>query len=360
MDKKTPLYAYHVKAGAAMTEFAGYSMPVQYTDILKEHMAVRTEVGLFDVSHMGEVLVAGPGALPYLNQLLTNDFTGMAVGRVRYSPMCNPQGGVIDDLLIYRMGPETYLAVVNAGNHDKDVAWMRQQRFDDVTLTDISDTVAQLALQGPRAKAVLAKLTDEAGLPAKYYTFKDKVAVAGIPTLVSKTGYTGEDGYELYCDADKAGALWEAVISAGEGEGLTLCGLGARDTLRLEAAMPLYGHEMDDSVSPLETGLDFAVKMNKPDFIGKAALAAKGEPAITRVGLKVTGRGIIREHCPLFLDGKPVGHTTSGTFLPYLKGAYAMALVEKTAAQVGAPLTALVRGREIAAQVVSLPFYKKA
>ena len=360
MEKKTPLYDCHIDIGAKMTPFAGYLMPIQYTDIIEEHMAVRTKVGIFDVSHMGEVLISGRDALKNINYLFTNDFTSMTDGRVRYSPMCNPEGGVIDDLLIYRLAQDTYLVVVNASNREKDVAWMQAQLFGQVELQDISDAVAQIALQGPHAKTVLAKLTNEACIPEKYYTFSNDCAVSGINCLISRTGYTGEHGYELYCAATDAPALWNALFEAGKDEGLLPCGLGARDTLRLEAAMPLYGHEMDDAVSPLETGLDFGVKLQKDDFIGKSALVAKGEPKITRVGLKVTGRGIVREHCPVFINNEKIGETTSGTFLPYLNGAFAMALVDRKHAALGTAVSVEVRGRRIEAEIVALPFYKKA
>ena len=343
-----------------MVPFAGYSMPVQYTDIIEEHMAVRTGLGIFDVSHMGEVIISGPDALGNINYLFTNDFTNMSDGRVRYSPMCNDDGGVIDDLLIYRMSQDKYLVVVNASNREKDVSWMKDHLFGQAVLEDISDSVAQIALQGPKSEAVLAKLTGSSCLPEKYYTFLDGCNVAGVECLISQTGYTGEHGYELYCAADSARKLWDALMTAGKDEGLKPCGLGARDTLRLEAAMPLYGHEMDETVSPLETGLDFGVKLQKENFIGKRALEARGEPKITRVGLKVTGRGIVREHCSVFLGEEKVGTTTSGTFLPFLNGAYAMALLDKHCSALGTALSVEVRGRRIDTEVVALPFYKKS
>ncbi len=360
MEKKTPLFDFHVDSGAKIVPFAGYSMPVQYTDIIEEHMAVRQKAGIFDVSHMGEVIISGSDALANINYLFTNDFTSMTDGRVRYSPMCNLDGGVIDDLLIYRMGQNKYMVVVNASNREKDVEWMKSHLFGEVDLADVSDSIAQIALQGPNSKTILAKLTAEISIPEKYYTFIDNCEVAGVICLVSQTGYTGEHGYELYCDTKDALKLWNALLQAGKDEGLIPCGLGARDTLRLEASMPLYGHEMDDSVSPLETGLDFGVKMQKDIFIGKSALVAKGEPKIARVGLKVTGRGIIREHSAVFIGENQIGETTSGTFLPFLDGAYAMALVDKAHSAVGTVLSVNVRGRMIDAEIVPLPFYKKS
>ena len=359
MEKKTVLYDTHVALGAKIVPFAGFLMPVQYSDIIAEHNAVRTNVGLFDVSHMGEIILEGEDAIANLNHLLTNDYTKMNVGKVRYGPMCYENGGVVDDLLVYKMSETKYYIVVNASNKDKDYEWMKEHIFGNVTLTDISDTVAQVAIQGPASNEVLAKLTDVSQLPEKYYTFREDIMVGNINCLVSQTGYTGEFGYELYCDAAEGPALWDLIMEAGKDIGILPCGLGARDTLRLEAAMPLYGHEMDENITPLETGLGFAVKMNKEEFIGKKGMEEKGEPKITRVGLKVTGKGIVREHVEIAKDGNVIGHTTSGTFLPYLKGAYAMALVPKEYAEPGTELTALVRGRQIACAVTALPFYRR-
>ena len=361
MERKTPLYGRHVEGGGKLVPFAGYLLPVQYpTGVIAEHLAVRRQAGLFDVSHMGEVLFRGPDALANLNRLLTNDFTNLAVGRVRYSPMCNDAGGVVDDLIVYRLGEESYLAVVNAANREKDVDWMRAHLSGRVEMEDLSDGIAQLALQGPRSREILARLMPEGEIPQKYYSFTREATVAGMCCLVSRTGYTGEHGYEIYLSNEDAPKLWDLLLEAGREDGLIPCGLGARDTLRLEAAMPLYGHEMDDAITPLETGLDFAVKLAKPDFIGKAAIEAKNPPAIRRVGLKVTGRGIVREHCPLYLGEREVGHSTSGTHCPFLGGAYAMALVDADCAAEGTALEADVRGRRVAVQVVPLPFYQAA
>jgi aminomethyltransferase len=349
-----------VAAGGKIVPFAGYLLPVQYTDVIAEHMSVRERAGLFDVSHMGEVMVSGKGALPYLNRLLANDFTGMRDGRVRYSPMCNPGGGIIDDLIVYRFSEDRYMIVVNASNREKDVDWMLEQLHGEAELEDISDRVAQLALQGPGAKKILARLCDAEKLPVKYYTFTDNNIVAGVECLISQTGYTGEFGYELYCNPAGAVKLWDAILEAGREDGLIPCGLGARETLRLEAAMPLYGHEMNDEISPLETGLAFAVKLQKPDFIGKAAIESRGAPKIARVGLKMTGRGIAREHNPVYLGDRQIGETTSGTHCPYLGGAYAMALVNIDSSATGANLEVEVRGRRIPAEIVALPFYQRA
>ena len=360
MELKTPLYDAHVKAGGKIVEFGGYLLPVQYeTGVIKEHMAVRTQAGLFDVSHMGEVLCEGKDALANLNQILTNDFTNMVDGQARYSPICNEHGGTVDDLIVYKKSDEHYFIVVNAANKDKDYQWMLRHQFGEVTFKDVSSEYAQLALQGPKAMEILKKLTAEESIPEKYYHAVFDAEVAGIPCIVSKTGYTGEDGVELYLASEKAEEMWDTLLEAGKEEGLVPCGLGARDTLRMEAAMPLYGHEMNDDITPLETGLKFAVKMAKNDFIGKSALEEKGTSSIKRIGLKVTGRGIIREHQDVYAGDRKIGHTTSGTHCPYLGYPIAMALVDADSVEIGDTVEADVRGRRVAAEVVALPFYKR-
>lgn len=360
MEKKTPLYDAHVKAGGKVVPFAGYLLPVQYgSGVIKEHMAVRTQAGLFDVSHMGEVLCEGKDALANLQKLLTNNFDNMVDGQARYSPMCNEKGGTVDDLIVYKHSDDHYFIVVNAANKDKDYQWMLDHQFGEVTFTDVSDQYAQLALQGPKAMEILKKLTAEENIPKKYYHAVFDTEAAGMPCIISKTGYTGEDGVEIYLASEYAKRMWDAILEAGKEEGIIPCGLGARDTLRLEAAMPLYGHEMDDEVTPLETGLNFAVKMAKEDFIGKAALETKGEPRIKRIGLKVTGRGIIREHADVYVGEKCIGHTTSGTHCPYLGYPVAMALVDADWGKLGSKVSVEVRGRMIEAEVVALPFYKR-
>ena len=360
MELKTPLYDAHVKAGGKIVPFAGYLLPVQYaTGVIKEHMAVRTQAGLFDVSHMGEVLCEGKDALANLQMLLTNNFDNMVDGQARYSPMCNEEGGTVDDLIVYKKADEKYLIVVNAANKDKDYEWMLTHQFGEVTFKDVSDQYAQLALQGPRALDLLKKLTAEENIPEKNYYAVFDAEVAGIPCIVSRTGYTGEDGVELYLESSKAEKMWDVLLKTGKEEGLIPCGLGARDTLRMEAAMPLYGHEMDDETTPLETGLKFAVKMKKEEFIGKKALEEQGEPKRTRVGLKVTGRGIIREHQDVYLNGEQIGCTTSGTHCPYLGYPIAMALVESGSVELGTVVQVEVRGRQVEAEVVALPFYKR-
>ena len=362
MELKTPLYDAHVKAGGKIVPFAGYLLPVQYgTGVITEHMAVREKAGLFDVSHMVEVLCQGKDALANLQKLLTNDFTNMVDGQARYSPMCNENGGTVDDLIVYKRGDNDYFIVVNAANKDKDYQWMLDHQFGEVTFTDASSQYGQIALQGPKAMEILKKLTAEENIPKKYYHAVFDTEVAGIPCIISKTGYTGEDGVELYLASENAEKMWDTLLEAGKDEGLIPCGLGARDTLRMEAAMPLYGHEMDDEISPLETGLKFAVKMGKEeDFIGKKAMEERGEPKITRIGLKVTGRGIIREHQDIYIGEKKIGHTTSGTHCPFLGYPIAMALVDAGSVEIGNKVEVDVRGRKVEAEVIALPFYKRA
>lgn len=354
---KTPLYEKHVANGGKIVPFAGYLLPVQYeAGVIREHNAVRQGVGLFDVSHMGEVAFRGPDALANIQRLLCNHFESLQDGRVRYSPMLNAQGGVIDDVLVYRYAQDDYLMVVNAANRHKDVRHILAERFGNVVIEDISDQMAQLALQGPLAEKVMKTLVPEHKIPQKYYSFLPRVAVGKVNVLLSRTGYTGENGFELYCAPADAPALFDTLVEAGAPFGLQLCGLGCRDTLRMEAAMPLYGHEMDDSVSPLETALGNYVKMDKPDFIGKEALLASGVPRRARIGLRMVGRGIAREHFPVFCDGQAIGHTTSGTHCPTV-GPVAMALVEASHQTVGDTVQVEIRGALVDAQIVPLPFY---
>lgn len=360
MELKTPLYDIHIKYGGKPVPFAGYLLPIQYsTGITAEHMATRTAAGLFDVSHMGEILIEGENALKNIQNLVCNDCSGMYDGQIKYSPMLNERGGVVDDLLIYKYNDSKYLLVVNASNKDKDVEWVKNHIFGSAEYKDISNEIAQLAIQGPRAAEIVSKLCNAEDLPQKYYSFKDNVPIAGINCMVSKTGYTGEDGFEIYTKSEYAVDLWEKLMSAGSDSGLIPCALGARDTLRLEASMPLYGHEMTDDISPLETGLGFFVKMQKDDFIGKKALEEKGEPKLKRIGLEVTDRGIAREHCKVFQNGKEIGMTTSGTMCPFIKKAVAMALVDTSFGNEDDEIKIEVRGKLLSAKAVRLPFYKK-
>ena len=355
MERKTPLYDLHVSIGGKIVPLAGYLLPVQYEGVIKEHMAVRQDCGLFDVSHMGEVLLEGDNALSALNHLLANDFSGMTDGQVRYSPMLNEQGGSVDDLVVCRIRENRYLLVVNAANQEKDADWMREHLPDGVAMTDVSDNWAQMALQGPRSREILARIAAEEDIPRKYYHFNSKATVAGIDCMLSRTGYTGELGYEIYTAPENAAILFQRLLD----EGATPCGLGARDTLRLEASMPLYGHEMTDDISPMEAGLGWAVKADTHDFVGREAMLRRGVPR-TRIGLQMTGKGIAREKQDVYLGEERIGHVTSGTHLPFLGGAYAMALVKTGRVQEGDSVEVDVRGRRVAARVVPLPFYKRA
>ena len=360
MERKTPRYDIHIKEGGKIVPFAGYLLPVQYqTGVIREHMAVRQQAGLFDVSHMGEILFTGPTALDTLNHLFTNDYTNMPLNKVRYGVMCNEKGGTIDDLVVYKFGSETYLVVVNAANREKDYAHMAANALEGTKCEDISDTVAQIALQGPRAPEILASLLPVESIPKGYYTAIPLAEIDGMKCMISRTGYTGELGYEIYTASENAPRLWKLLREAGNEFGCIPAGLGARDTLRLEAAMPLYGHEMDEEITPLEAGLDFGVKLNKAEFIGRKALIAAGAPKRIRIGLEVTGRGIIREHQDVFASGVSIGRTTSGTHCPYLGKAVAMALVSAGSVKEGDDVEVDVRGRRVTARVVPLPFYTR-
>ena len=347
--------------GGRMVDFAGYSLPVQYEGVLREHTAVRTSAGLFDVSHMGEVAVEGPRAFAFVQNLVTNDMAGMTDGQVRYSPMCRDDGGTVDDLLVYRQAEDRYLLVVNAANRLKDVAFMTANNPMAADIRDISDGIAQLAIQGPMAPAIMAKVVDES-LAAPGHTIPLQ-AMCRWPA--SAVWCPGPDipvrmVSSSYCRAGDGPALWDALMTAG-GDGIYPCGLGARDTLRLEAAMPLYGHELSDSITPLEAGLGFFVKLDKDGFVGREALLEQKREGIPRrrAGIVLTDRGIAREGARIFREGEEVGVVTSGTQSPTLRQAIAMALVTPPCNKPGLDVEVLVRGRMLKARTVKLPFYKR-
>jgi aminomethyltransferase len=352
--KRTPLRDFHAAHGARLVDFAGWEMPVQYRSILEEHKAVRRTAGLFDVSHMGEVDVRGPDAGKFLNRLVTNDVSKLFPGRVLYSPMCYPNGGVVDDLLVYMRAPDNYFLCINAGNIDQDLAWIREQSANfNVTITDRSADYALLAVQGPRAAGIVgAKL----GL-VKYYHFTE-ATVAGVHCIASRTGYTGEDGFELYHAAADAVSLATALLEAGKPHGLELAGLGARDSLRLEAGYPLYGHEITAEISPLTAGLGWTVKLDKgSDFIGRDALKLEKENGgVKRIVFFRTGdRRIVRADTPVLSnDGAVVGRVVSGTLSPILNEAIGSALVSVAAA--AQPLAADIRGTRLSLNVTKPPF----
>ena len=361
--KRTPLFDAHRELGARLVEFGGWEMPVQYSGILEEHRAVRERAGLFDVSHMGEFRVEGPGAQSFLNWLVPNDVSHLAINQALYSQLCRPDGGTVDDLLIYHLGDERYMTVVNAGTLEKDWAWIDEHAAGraDVTITNVSDETALIALQGPLALTILQPLT-ETDLSAIAYYHCLPGTVAGIECLISRTGYTGEDGVELYHPANRAVELWRALLKAGEPHGLLPAGLGARDTLRLEAGYCLYGHELSDDITPLEAGLGWTVKLNKDsDFIGKQALVTEKRDGLRRklVGIKLSERGIPRAGYPILRDGQPIGEVTSGTMCPTLGHAAALGFVPPGAAVPGEELAVEIRGKTIPAVVTPLPFYKR-
>lgn len=358
---RTPLYEEHIKLGGRMVEFAGYLLPVQYEQgVIAEHNAVRKNAGLFDVSHMGELVITGEDALANVQYILANDFQDMTIGQARYSPMCNEGGGIIDDLIVYKLSEISYMLVVNASNKEKDFDWITTNLFGDAELENISDSLVQISLSGPESEKILLELADKKYIPKKNYTFIEKAVVSDIECIVSRTGYTGEDGFEFYCSNLDGVKLWRLLLGAGQKYGLIPCGLGARDTLRMEAGMPLYGHEMNDDISPLEAGLSHFVNMNKSYFVGLDGILERGLVEKVRVGLKLISRGIVREECTLYFEDMEVGVTTSGNMAPYLGYAIAMAMVDKRFSNIGNTLEADVRGKRLAVEVVELPFYKRA
>lgn len=357
LPQTTPLNAFHRTHGGRMVDFAGWDMPVQYKSILEEHKAVRTRCGLFDVSHMGEAEVRGPEALKFLQHLVTNDCSKLFPGRVLYTVMCYPHGGVVDDLLVYMRGEGDYLLCINAGNIAKDIAWMQEQaRGFNCTVTDRSPDYGQLAIQGPAAAALVQTLTKTHLAAIKYYHFVHG-EVAGVKCLISRTGYTGEDGVELYCAAADSVRLAEAVVAAGGPFGLELTGLGARDSLRLEAGFPLYGHEITDQITPLTAGLGWVVKFDKGAFIGSDVLKAEKEKGSAKkiVFFKTGDRRIVRAETPVLNPaGAVVGTVVSGTLSPMLNEAIGSALVEVAAAR--EPLAVDIRGTKLNLSLVKPPF----
>jgi aminomethyltransferase len=366
--KRTPLFEQHRALGARMVEFGGWEMPVWYAGIAAEHLAVRSRVGLFDVSHMGEFIVNGRHGLAFLRRTLTNDAAALAPGQAQYTLIPNAEGGTVDDLLVYRLpddagGHPVFLLVVNAANIDVDRDWLRAQIRPDekVKLDDRSDDFGLLALQGPRAAAVLAELTRLPVWSMPHYEF-ERGEVAGAQALVSRTGYTGEDGFEIMAEAGEIAAIWQALLAAGAAHEITPVGLGARDSLRLEATLPLYGHELDAETSALEAGLGKFVRLDKPEMVGGDRLRREKAEGIARklICLEMTGRGIPRQGYTVLADGQPIGAITSGTQSPTLGKAIGMAYVSPAFAAVGTELAVEIRDQAIAAQVVRRPFYRRS
>jgi len=359
---ETPLHDRHVALGARLIEFGGWLMPVQYSGILDEHRAVRERAGLFDLSHMGELFVEGPQAGAALAAALVSNPPALAIGRAHYSMICAEDGGIIDDLIVYRLAEERFLVVANASNaHIVSDALVERLAGFRAVLDDRSLAMALCAVQGPRSVDIVGPLTDVDLGALRYYAIGEG-RVAGIPALVARTGYTGEDGFEIFVDNARALELWDALTAAGEPHGLAPVGLGARDTLRLEAGMPLYGNDLDRSTNPFEAGLGRVVKLDKPDdFVGRAALekVARDGPARKLVGLVVDGRGIARHGYPVYRETRRTGEVTSGTHSPSLGRAIAMAYVAPPDAETGTILDVEIREQRVPARVVDLPFYRR-
>ncbi|MCG7345149.1 glycine cleavage system aminomethyltransferase GcvT [Sporosarcina sp. ACRSL] len=360
--KRTALFDSYQQYGGKTIDFGGWELPVQFSSIKAEHEAVRTKAGLFDVSHMGEVFVSGDDALAFLQGIVTNDVSKLKDGQAQYTAMCYENGGTVDDLLIYKRKENDYLLVVNASNIDKDVEWMKQHATGDVVIDDRSDEFGLLALQGPKAQEVLQKLTSEPLDEIKFFRFNEDVDIAGHQVLVSRTGYTGEDGFEIYGSPESIVALWPAILEAGEEEGVVPAGLGARDTLRFEAGLPLYGQELSKDISPLEAGLAFVVKLNKEaDFIGKDVLAAQKENGVSRklVGLEMIDKGIPRTGYKVFIGEEEIGEVTTGTQSPTLKKNIGFALLVSEHTAEGTEVEVEIRGKRLKAVLVATPFYKR-
>ena len=358
--RRTPLHERHREAGARLVPFAGWEMPVQYTSVIEEHRAVRQAAGLFDVSHMGQLAVRGPGAERFLDRLTPNAVARLAAGRAHYSALLDERGTYLDDILVYRLAAEDFLLVVNASNAERDAEWVRRHAAGDAEVADESDRWALLALQGPRAAGILAPLVDLDLGAVRYYGFA-RGRVDGEPALVSRTGYTGEDGFELYLEPEAAPRIWARLLEAGSPAGLVPAGLGARDTLRLEAGMALYGHELDETTTPWEAGLDWTVKLEKGDFLGRDALVRQREAGVGRrlVGFDVTGRGIARQGHAILHDGRQVGVVTSGSWSPTFERALGMGYVEAGLAEPGREVEISVRERPVAARLAAIPFYQR-
>ncbi|MCL2678484.1 MAG: glycine cleavage system aminomethyltransferase GcvT [Clostridiales bacterium] len=359
--KKTALYDQHVALGGKIIDFGGWALPVQFKGIIEEHLTVRRRAGLFDVSHMGEILVEGPDALDFVQYLVTADVARAAAGQVVYSPMCYEDGGVVDDLLVYKYSQEKLLLVVNAANAAKDWAWINEQKRGEVTLSDLSCETAQIALQGPRSQKILAKLSDADLDALGFYHFYPQVEVAGLSVLLSRTGYTGEDGFEFYLPNAQAESLWLSLLEAGREEGLEPVGLGARDTLRFEAALPLYGQEISREINPLEAGLGFFVSADKGDYLGREALAKVRAEGLKRrlAGFVMVGRGVARSHFPVEKDGREIGFVTTGSYAPSLGQNFGLALVEAPFAKTGESIDVMIRGKAVEAQIIARPFVPK-
>jgi len=362
--KQTPLFPLYKQYGGKTIDFGGWNLPVQFSSIKEEHEAVRTKAGLFDVSHMGEIVVKGKDSVAFLQKMLTNDIAKIKNGGAQYAAMCYENGGTVDDLLTYKLADDHYLLVVNASNIDKDFSWLKEHIEEEVEVVNLSEDYAQLALQGPLAGKVIQKMNPTIDLSTiDYFQFQRNQTLAGKEVLLSRTGYTGEDGFEIYCDSKDAGDLWQEILAAGKEDGVIPCGLGARDTLRFEATLALYGQELSPEISPLEAGIGFAVKLNKEaDFIGKTALLAQKEQGIARklVGVEMIDRGIPRHGYKVYANGELIGEVTTGTQSPTLKKNIGLVLLNTEYAKLGQEIEIEIRGKYVKAKIVATPFYKRA
>lgn len=362
MAKKTPLYEEHLKAGGKVVDYAGWFLPVEYKGLVPEHEAVRNRVGMFDVSHMGEITLLGKDARRFADYLTTNNIQTLADGRVIYGFLCDENGGVVDDLLTYKASEEDIYLVVNAANVDKDYQWILDHKEGfDVEVKNVSDETGEVAVQGPNAEKTLQKLTDYDLSSIPFFAFRRNVMIAGVECMISRTGYTGEDGFEVYSTREGIVKVWNAVLEAGAEFGIEPCGLGCRDTLRFEAALPLYGHEISAEITPLEAGFKFFVDLEKEDFIGKKALSEQHAAGAPRkiIGLELLGKGIAREGMKIVKDGKEIGYVTTGYLSPTLKKAIANVLLEADKAVLDSDVKVLVRNREVDAKLISKRFLNK-
>ncbi|NLC67865.1 MAG: glycine cleavage system aminomethyltransferase GcvT [Clostridiaceae bacterium] len=359
--KRTVLHETHSGLGAKMAEFAGWLLPTWYSGIIEEHERVRKAAGIFDVSHMGEIMAEGPDAGEFIQKLVTNNIENMKTGRARYSPMCYPNGGTVDDILIYKLSDTKYLLVVNAANTEKDFNWMKSMACGRTEIKDVSGEYALLAVQGPRAVHILKKMTDFPLESMKPFDFVGSVPVAGVDCMLSRTGYTGEDGFELFVSPWDAKQLWDKILEEGKDEGLVPAGLGARDTLRLEAAMPLYGHELSEDITPLEAGLERFVKFDKGDFTGRDALLKQKEEGLSRqlTGFEMLDSGIPRNGHRVQVGDEVIGFVTSGSFIPTMKKNVGMALLKRKYCKMGTEIEVVVRNKTLKARITKLPFYTR-
>jgi len=360
--KRTPLFEVYKDYGAKTIDFGGWDLPVQFSSIKEEHEAVRTKAGLFDVSHMGEIAVKGTDSLKYLQKMMTNDISKLKNSGAQYTAMCYENGGTVDDLLVYKIEEDHYLLVVNASNIEKDFNWLQDHAEGNVELKNLSEDMAQLAIQGPLAEKVLQKLAGKNLSDIGFFKFQQDVDLNGKKALVSRTGYTGEDGFEVYCDAKDAAALWNEILEAGKEEGVIPCGLGARDTLRFEANLALYGQELSPDITPLEAGIGFAVKVNKEaDFIGKEVLKNQKENGVPRklAGIEMIDRGIPRHGYPVYKGEELIGEVTTGTQSPTLKKNIGLVLIKKEHAEPETELEVEIRGKRLKAKIAATPFYKR-